>query len=91
MYTKNDVVIDYNRANKEINVNMKNCENLAVLTKEAIEGYIREGVSYMFNYPDEAYWYERCGDTLVLITREDDKTLNIVVSTPRSNGYAKEA
>jgi hypothetical protein len=80
--TKNDSVV---------RVMMQNAGNMATLSREAVENYINEGVNYLKNNPDEEVWYSRSGDTVVLITRDDEEgeMLSVVVATPRSVGYTK--
>jgi predicted ATPase with chaperone activity len=80
--TKNDSVV---------RVMMQNAGNMATLSREAVENYINEGVNYLKNNPDEEVWYSRSGDTVVLITRDDEEgeMLSVIVATPRLVGYTK--
>ena len=88
MSKKHKVSISY-KDDSKVNVKMLDAANMAVVSQEAIEGYIDEGVNYLLNNEDEGVWYVHTGDTVVLITREEGNDMNIVVSTPRMCGYTE--
>ena len=75
------------RNQDDVTVTMYNCEKLAVVSQERIENYIREGVNYLIKNDSENSWYTQTGDTLIFITRDDEKSLVINVATPRSYGF----
>ncbi len=88
MTKKHKINISY-KDDDTINVKLWDAANMAVLSQEAIEGYINEGVSYLLNNPEESVWYSRCADTVVLITRDGEDDIDIVVCTPRLHGHAE--
>jgi hypothetical protein len=53
--------------------------------RDFLERVAREGVEYMEKYPDVSSWHSWSGDTLVLITRDED-ALDILVATPTMHG-----
>ena len=88
MTKKHNINISY-KDDYTINVKLWDAGNMAVLSQEAIECYINEGVSHLLNNEEERVWYIHCADTVVLITREEGNEMDIVVSTPRMHGYVE--
>ena len=72
---------------KDIRVQMSKCGTLAPIANDVIEGFIREGIQYLMANTDEGSWYTQTGDTLVLVTDDDENTYEVTVATPRSRGY----
>jgi hypothetical protein len=44
---------------------------------------VTEGINKLRDDPEEGLWYSWSGDTLVLVLREDEKLLQVVVASPR--------
>lgn len=72
---------------KDIRVQMSKCGTLAPIANDVVEGFIREGIQYLIANTDEGSWYTQTGDTLVLVTADDENTYEVTVATPRSRGY----
>lgn len=91
MSKKHEVKFSYDD-DDAVNVRFLKANKMVVLSDEAVENYVREGVNYMINNPDEPTWYVHCANTVVLITREDEDSndFSIVVSTPRLHGHIWE-
>lgn len=57
--------------------------------RDFLERVAKEGVEYMEKNPDAPGWHSWSGDTLVLVTRDED-ALDILVATPTMHGYVSK-
>jgi hypothetical protein len=73
---------EYESKNTEPVVRFKRYVGASVPT-EHIENIVTEGINKLRDDTEEGLWYSWSGDTLVLVLREDEKLLQVVVASPR--------
>lgn len=57
--------------------------------REVLERFTKEGVQYLEENPDVHTWHGWSGDTLVLVTRDED-AIEILVACPTMHGYVNK-
>jgi hypothetical protein len=62
-------------------------QNAAKVPQSQIEKWVEEGVEYLVKNKDIPTWYCESGDTLVLVTCDDDGTFQASVTTRRQRAY----
>jgi hypothetical protein len=65
--------------------------NAAKIDQGTLERWIDESITYLDNHPDEGVYYTMSGDSVVLVTREDEgcDTYEVHVLKPTMRGYTE--
>lgn len=63
----------------------------AKIDQATLERWIDEGIAYLDDHPDESVHYTASGDSLVLLTREDEGSddYEVQVLKPAMRGYVQ--
>lgn len=65
--------------------------NAAKIGQADLERWINEGITYLDDHPDESVYYTASGDSLVLVTREDEGSddYEVQVLKPTMRGFVQ--
>ncbi len=76
-----------NSEEQEIRVKMVKCGTLAPISQNVVEDFVREGIEHLMENKNESCWYTQTGDTLVLVTVDEEDNYEATIATPRSRAY----
>jgi hypothetical protein len=71
----------------DIRVKMVKCGTLAPISQNVVEDFVREGIEHLMENKSESCWYAQTGDTLVLVTVDEEDNYEATIATPRSRAY----